>query len=271
MKTKWRFLKYFIIVVVCAVSLFPLVAMVVMSTKTTEEIFTGLSFVPGAHFMDNIRTVVGRSFLVAYRNSLVVSISSALLSTLFSAMAGYGLSIYRFRARNAIYNFVLITMMVPASIAMIGYMNEMRVLGLTRTLTPLILVWLANGFGVFWMCQYITSSMPMEIIESARIDGSGELRTFFSITLPCIKPALGTLLLLIFLWSWNNYLLPLVLINNQANYTIPLYIQTLGNEYVNDYAARITGLLLSIFPLLAAFVIGSKTFIRGLTAGAVKG
>lgn len=271
MKSKWRFLRAFIVIVVCAVSLFPLLSMVVMTTKTTEEIFAGFSIRPGTHFWDNIKTVVGVNFLVAYKNSLIVSVSSALLSTLFSAMAGYALSVYRFRPRNAIYNFVLMTMMVPGSISMIGYMNEMRVLGLTKSLAPLVFVWLASGFGVFWMCQYITSSMPNEIIESARIDGSNELRTFFSIVVPCIRPALGTLLLLIFLWSWNNYLLPLVMINSTANYTIPLYIQTLGNEYVSDYAARMTGLLLSLFPLLLAFTLGSKTFIRGLTAGAVKG
>ena len=271
MKSKWRFLMYFIIVAVCSISLFPLFSMIIMSTKTTEEIFTGLSFIPGKQFIKNIQTVVAPNFLVAYKNSLLVSTASALLSMLFSAMAGYSLSVYRFKARNAIYAFVLITMMVPSSISMIGYMNEMRVLGLTKTLMPLSLVWLANGFGVFWMCQYITGSMPLEFIESARIDGSNEMLTFFFIVLPCIKPALGTLLLLIFLWSWNNYLLSLVLINNQANYTIPLYIQTLGNEYVNDYAAQITGLLLSILPLLIAFIIGSKTFIKGLTAGAVKG
>lgn len=271
MKSRWRFLKYFIIVLVCAVSLFPLVSMVIMSTKTTEEIFTGLSFTPGTHFLDNIKTVLAPNFLVSYKNSLTVSICSSILSTLFSAMAGYALSVYQFKARNTVYNFVLLTMMVPSSIAMIGYMNEMRILGLTKSLVPLILTWLASGFGVFWMCQYITGSMPREIIESARIDGSNEMNTFFRIVLPCVKPALGTQILMIFLWSWNSYLMPLVLINRASNYTIPLYIQTLGNEYVNDYAARMTGLLLSIFPLLLAFMLGSKTFIRGLTAGAVKG
>ena len=271
MKRKWHFLITLIVVFVCAISLFPLISMIIMTTKTTEEIFAGFSMVPGTHFIDNIKTVVGVDFLVSYRNSLIVSVSSAILSTLFSAMAGYALSVYHFRQRNAIYRFVLMTMMIPGSISMIGYMNEMRVLGLTKSLTPLILIWLASGFGVFWMCQYITSSMPTEIIESARIDGSNEMYTFFSIVLPCIRPALGTLLLLIFLWSWNNYLLPLVLINSTSNYTIPLYIQTLGNEYVSDYAARMTGLLLSLLPLLLAFTFGSKTFIRGLTAGAVKG
>jgi len=268
---KGRWIKYVIIILVSVISLFPFYCMIIMSTQTTEEIFTGMALLPGTHFLQNINTVLSKSFFVAYKNSLIVSVSSSVLCTLFSAMAGYALTLYRFRLRNAIYNFVLITMMIPASIGIIGYMNEMRVLQLSRSITPMILVWLANGFGVFWMTQYLRGSLQMAIVESARIDGSGEMRTFLSIVLPCIRPALGTLLLMIFLWSWNNYLLPLVLVNQTANYTIPLYIQTLGNEYVSDYGARITGLLLSVFPLLLAFTLGSKSFIRGLTSGAIKG
>ena len=268
---KGRFVKYSLILLVSAISLFPFYCMIMMSTQTTEEIFKGMTLLPGTHFTRNINTVIGKSFFTAYRNSLLVSLFSSVLCTLFSAMAGYALTVYHFKLRNAIYNFVLITMMVPASIGMIGYMNEMRVLRLSRSIIPLVLVWLANGFGVFWMTQYIRGSLQISIVESARIDGSGEMHTFFTIILPCIRPALGTLILMIFLWSWNNYLLPLVLVNQTANYTIPLYIQTLGNEYVSDYAARITGLLLSVFPLLLAFALGSRSFIRGLTSGAVKG
>lgn len=268
---KLHWLKYVLIVIVSACSLFPLISMAIMATKTTEEIFTGLTLIPGTHFVENVRNVFSHSFIVSYKNSLLVSVCSTVLSTLISAMAGFALSVYRFRLRKSIYSFVLITMMIPSSISMVGYMNEMRALNLSRTLWPLILVWLANGFGVFWMCQYITNSLPPEIIESARIDGSNEMRTFFMIALPCIKPAIGTLVILIFLWSWNNYMLPMIVVNNANHYTIPLYIQTLGSEHVNDYAARMTGLLLSIFPLLLAFIFGSKSFIRGLTAGAVKG
>ena len=150
-------------------------------------------------------------------------------------------------------------------------MQEMRVLHLSGTLIPLILIWLPSGFGVFWITQYLQNSLQMELVESARIDGCNEFMIFAKIVMPCIKPAIISLCLLLFLWSWNSYLLPLVMINKADNYTIPLYIQSLGNEHKKDIAAQITGLLISIVPLIAAFAIFSKDFIRGLTEGAVKG
>ena len=135
----------------------------------------------------------------------------------------------------------------------------------------MILIWLANGFGAYWMMQYIESSFPLELVESARVDGSGEIHTFFRIVLPCIKPGLLTLILLIFLWSWNSYLVPLVFVNDNSTMTIPIYIKSLGNAYMTDYAAQITGLTIATIPLLLLFIAGSKNFIKGLTAGAVKG
>jgi len=262
--------KYIVIAFVTTTSFLPLFLMVIMSTQTTEEIFRGLTFLPGNNLTANLNTVIDPLFFTAYMNSVIVSVTSTFFSVLFSAMAGYGLVAYRFRLRNAIYNFVLITMMVPVTIRLIGYMQQMRVMGLGGSLIPLVLVWLANGFGVFWMTQYLKSALKIEMIESARIDGSNELLTFFYIVIPCIRPALGTLSLTIFLWSWNMYLLPLVMISSPAQYTIPLFIQTLGTEYRDDYAARITGLLLAIVPLIIVFAAGSSNFIKGLTAGAVK-
>lgn len=264
----WQYFFLGLMVLVCA---FPFYCMVIMSTQTTEQIFRGVSLVPSTHFLENVRTVVSDSFWLSYQNSLFVSVLSTIFSVLISSMAGYALAAYRFRLRNLLYNFILITMMVPVSISMIGYMNEMRMLGLSKTLYPLMFVWLANGFGAFWMTQYTRGALPQEIVESARIDGSDEMRTFFQIVLPLLRPALGTLSLMIFLWSWNNYMLPLVIVGKASNYTIPLYIQTLGNQFRSDYAARIAGLLLSIFPLVLAFALGAKNFIRGLAAGAVKG
>ena len=263
-------IKYLLLAIVTASSFVPLILMAIMSTQTTEEIFRGLTFIPSSHLRDNLNTVLGVDFYNSYKNSVIVSVSATFFSVLISTMAGYGLVAYKFRLRNTIYNFVLITMMIPYSIRLVGYMQQMRFLGLTKSLIPLVLLWLANGFGVFWMTQYLKGALKIEIVESARIDGSGEMHTFFSIVIPCIRPALGTLALTIFLWSWNMYLFPLVMINNTAQYTIPLYIKTLGTEYRDDYAARITGLLLSTIPLIMVFSAGSTNFIKGLTAGAIK-
>ena len=178
---------------------------------------------------------------------------------------------HRFRFRSTLKKMIMLTMMVPVQLGIVGYMIEMRTLHLTGTRLPMILIWLANGFGAYWMMQYIESSLPMEMVESARVDGSGELNTFFKIVLPCVKPGIVTLILLIFLWSWNSYLVPLVFVNDNTTMTIPIFIKSLGNAYMTDYAAQITGLAVATVPLLLLFILGSRNFIQGLTAGAVKG
>lgn len=263
--------KVLAIAIVSLISFIPFYYTLVMSTHSTDEIMLGVSWIPGKYLLDNIRTALNDTFWVAFKNSLIVSLTAMFGSTLISLMAGYGMVAYRFRLKKVIYNFVLLTMMVPSVLGIIGYMQEMRVLGLSGTLAPLILIWLPSGFGVFWITQYLQNSLHMELVESARLDGCGEFGIFLRIVVPCIKPAIITLCLLIFLWSWNSYMLPLVMVNKADNYTIPLYIQSLGNEHRKDIAAQITGLLISIVPLIIAFAVFSKDFIRGLTEGAVKG
>lgn len=253
------------------VSVFPFLLMLVMATHTTEEIYTGFTMIPGDSLLINLKNVIGSKFLVAFRNSVVVSVVVTAGTILVTSMVGYALVAYQFRARNVIYNFILLTMMIPNSVGLIGFMYEMRVLGLSQTLLPLMLGWFASGFGAFWMTQYFKASFQISLVESARIDGCNELRLFFFIVLPCVQPALVTLGLMVFLWSWNAYLSPLILVNNAANVTIPLFIQGLGTEYRTDYAAQITGLALGITPVLLLFALGSKSFIKGLVAGAVKG
>lgn len=263
--------KILAITIVSLISFIPFYYTLVMSTHSTDEIMLGVSWLPGKYLLDNISTALNDTFWVAFKNSLIVSLSAMFGSVFISLMAGYGMVAYRFRLKKVIYNFVLLTMMVPSVLGIIGYMQEMRVLGLSGTLIPLILIWLPSGFGVFWITQYLQNSLHMELVESGRLDGCGEFSIFLRIVLPCIKPAIITLCLLIFLWSWNSYMMPLVMINKADNYTIPLYIQSLGDEHRKDIAAQITGLLISIVPLIVAFAVFSKDFIRGLTEGAVKG
>jgi multiple sugar transport system permease protein/cellobiose transport system permease protein len=260
-----------LLIFISIVSIAPFYMLIMMTTQVSEDIFKGKFFVPGTHFMENVRTVLASSFLHSYWNSLLVSVTATVLSVFVSSLSGFALSKYEFRFKKAILTFVILIMMVPAQIGLIGFMIEMRYLHLNQTLIPLILVWITNAFGVFWMVQFIRTSVHNELLESARIDGCSEPGIFFRIVLPVIKPALSTLSLVIFLWSWNNYLLPLVLINKESLYTITLSIKSLGTDHRTDHAARLTGLLFAILPLILIFVIGSKSFIRGLTAGAIKG
>lgn len=259
-----------IIVVISMVAFIPFYYTVIMSTHSSDEIAKGLRFFPGTYLLNNLKTVLTPEFFTAFKNSVIVSVAATFFSVLFSAMAGYALVAYQARWKNLISGVIMLTMMVPPSLGMIGYMQEMSAMGLTGTLIPLILSWLPNGFGVFWMQQYFKASLHMELVESARVDGCNELKTFFRIVLPCCKPAVISNCLVIFLWSWNSYMLPLVMTNKVENYTIPLYIQGLGDQYRTDQAAQITGLLLALLPLIIAFAIFSKDFIRGLTDGAVK-
>jgi multiple sugar transport system permease protein/cellobiose transport system permease protein len=147
----------------------------------------------------------------------------------------------------------------------------MRNLGLGNTLWPVILAWAAFPFGAFFMIQFMREAVPTELLESARIDGCSEPGILARVVLPIVKPGLATLATLVFLWSWNNYLLPLVTINKAEWYTLPVFVSNLGIVYRTDYAARMLALTMATVPILVLFSLGSRTFIKGLTAGAVKG
>ncbi len=263
--------SYLLLGIISLISLTPFYFMVVMSTYKTENIFKGLPLLPSNYMAENIKTVFASNFVQTYGNSLFISAMSMLVCVLVSAMMGYAMTVYQFRFKKLLKSFLMLTMMAPTQIGIIGYMIEMRTMHLTGTLWPMIFLWFANGFGAFWMIQFIGTALPAEIVESARIDGAGELRIFSQMVFPCIKPGILTLCLLIFLWSWNSYLVPLVFVNTEKLNTIPIFIKGLANAYRTDYGAQLTGLVFATVPLLLMFIIGSKNFITGLTAGAVKG
>ena len=261
----------FVLLLISLISLLPFWFMFSMSTYKSEMIFQGMPIIPSGYFLENLKTIFASDFMGAYGNSMVISVVSMVVSVIISAMVGYGMNVYQFKFKKALNLFIMMTMMVPSQIGIIGYMIEMRNLGLNNTLWPMILIWFANGFGAYWMISFTKTALPIELVESARIDGAHEIKIFCSIVVPCIKPGLLTLGLLIFLWSWNSYMIPLVFINKQDNYTIPIFIKSLASAYRTDYGAQLAGLTLATIPLLILFIIGSKNFIRGLTAGAVKG
>lgn len=271
MRTFTKAASYLVLVVISIASLLPFYLMVVMSTYKTEDIFRGLPFLPSDYFGENLKTVFQSNFIQTYGNSLFISTMSMLVCVLVSAMVGYAMNVYEFRFKRLLKSFIMLTMMAPTQIGIIGYMIEMRTMRMTGTLWPMIFLWFANGFGAFWMIQFIGAALPTEIVESARIDGAGEIRILLQMVFPCIKPGLLTLCLLIFLWSWNSYLVPLVFVNKDRLNTIPIFIKGLANAYRTDYGAQLTGLVFATVPLLLMFIIGSKNFITGLTAGAVKG
>ncbi|XID92017.1 carbohydrate ABC transporter permease [Paenibacillaceae bacterium WGS1546] len=259
------------LIVISLLSLFPFYIMIVMGTHYNEDLFKGIPIFPGDYWVENLKTVLQADFIRVFANSLTVSVVSVVLATLTSTLIGYAVAKFVFRGRKWLQAFVIVTMMVPTQVGLIGYIIEMRHLGLGNTLWPVILVWAAFPFGAFFMIQFMRDSIPNDLLECARIDGCSEPGIFFRVVLPLVKPGLATLATLVFLWSWNNYLLPLVTINRSEWYTLPIFISNLGIVHRTDYAARMAALTMTTLPVLILFILGSKTFMKGLTAGAVKG
>lgn len=253
------------------ICLFPLYILPVMASYSTEQLLISLPFFFSDYFLTNTRRLLESGFQQAYLNSIFVSAVSIVFSSMFSALLAYAVTKYRFRGRRLLENMVLLTMMVPGQISTIGYILEMRKLGFVNTLWPLVFVWLAHPLTAYFMIQFMKNSVPMEIIESGRIDGCSEPRIFVSLVFPFIFPAISSVGILLFLWSWNSYTLPMLSINVKAQYTIPLFVANLISEFRIDMGAQLAGLTWAIFPILILFVIFSKSFIKGISAGAVKG
>ena len=273
-KTKKRIsavIKQIILILMTLVMFFPLYIVFVMGTYYSEDIFKGLPMLPSDYFLTNLKLVISIGFFSAYLNSITVSVTSVILSVLVSTMIGFALAKYNFKGKKFIFAFVMAIMMIPGQISMIGYMLEMRKMNLINTLLPLIFTWAAHPLGAFLMMQFISDGIPDELLESARLDGCSEPGIFFKIVIPCIKSGFVTLATLVFLWSWNNYVLPLILINKQELFTIPLMVNNLSNAFRSDYGAIMCALGLSVLPMIVIFSLCSRTFIQGIAAGAVKG
>jgi multiple sugar transport system permease protein len=203
--------------------------------------------------------------------SLYVASMTTLLNLLLCSMAGYAFAIYEFRFKRALFAVVLGSMMLPAFLNMIPTFMVMQALGWINQPRALYVPAAASALGIFLMRQYIASAIPREIIDAARMDGCGEFRTFWSVVLPLLGPALGTLGLITFISSWNNFVGPLVVMRSVENYTLPLALRSMQSPNNTEWGALMAGSALAMLPLLVAFLFFSRRLVAGLTAGAVRG
>ncbi len=205
-------------------------------------------------------------------NSVYTSVLATVLTAICSALAGYAFAKFKFKGRNLLFGIVLATMMIPAQLGLVAFVWQMKAMNWADTHWPLIIPGIANGFGVFWMRQYIKDSVHDEMLEAAKIDGCNDIGIFLRIVLPVIKPAFVSLGIIIFMVNWQNFMIPLVLINSYEKYTLPLAIMSLKGLHRTNYGAQFLGLTLGTLPILVIFFNGNKDILyRGLTAGAVKG
>ena len=203
-------------------------------------------------------------------NSVFLASTTAVLSTITAAMGGYALARFEFRGRNLVLAVVLTALVIPAPLLLAPSYQLLYHLNLLDSYAGLLLPAVAPAFGVFLFRQTMLNSVPPSLIESARIDGCGELRTFFTIVLPLVRPMLGAYLMISFLGTWNNFINPQIILQDAEKFPLSVALASLQTAYRSEYGMITAGTLVSIAPVALLFLLLQKEFIRGLTSGAVK-
>ncbi len=209
---------------------------------------------------------MGRGFNIfnGFKNSFLIAAGATVLNVYFSALTAYGVIAYEFRGKKILFAVILGLIMIPQQISMIGFYQFMNRLGLLNNFLPLVLPAIASPATVFFLKQYLETIYHPDLADSARLDGAGEIKIFHQIMLPLMKPGLATMAIFSFVTSWNNFLMPLILINDTEKYTLPMLVQLLKTDvYRTEFGSMYLGISLSI--ILSKYIVG------GVTAGGIKG
>lgn len=254
------------------IMLAPFYFMFVFATHSRTEIMSvPPPLLPGDDLLTNLGILTERiSFWRSLGLSLYVALTSTALTLVFCSMGGYAFALFEFRGKSLLFALVMGTMLLPSFMNMIPTFMIMDALGWIDQPRALYIPGAASAFGIFLMRQYTASSVPREILEAARIDGCGELRIYWSIVLPLLRPALGTLGLITFIASWNNFVAPLVVMRSPEMFTLPLALRSLQSPVDTEWGALMAGSAIATLPLLVLFALSSRQLISGLTAGSVK-
>lgn len=263
---------YLILIVASVLSILPFLWMVISSTHATKDLFvTPLPVLPGGELWNNlVRLQESINFSQVMLNSFVIAVIYTVFSAIISIMAGYGLAKFRFRGRGVLLAVVLVTMMIPMQVLLVPLFQMMASAGWIDSYQAVILPFLANAFGIFLMRQSFLD-FPDTLIEAARIDGANELRTFYRIVLPVARPQIAALIIYTFISQWNAFIWPLLMLNTQDKYTVPVALNTMIGLSRVDYSGLMLGSLLATLPLMILFLVFQKQFVSGLLGGAVKG
>jgi multiple sugar transport system permease protein/cellobiose transport system permease protein len=241
-----------------------------MGTYKTNTLYAGLKLLPGDYIQGNLKTLRQIRINRFYLNSLGMSLSCSILTVIVCSTCGYAFPKYKFRGREVLLTIVMLTMMVPTQLSPNSFVIETNRIGWLNTHLPLITPPAASAFGVFWIRQYARNAIPDSVVESARLDGCGEFRIFLMIAVPFMGPACATLIMLSFLWSWNSFFIPMIVLFSLKLYTIPLGISQLATRFRTGVAARILGMTIATIPMLIMFAVFSKNLISGLASAAIK-
>lgn len=264
----------YICLIILAVScLFPFLLMMINATRSGVEITHGFSFLPGSSLKDNWTQLF--NYVNLFRgmaNSLVVAIPATILTAYFSAITAYAMAVYKFHGNKLIFAVIVVFMMIPAQLSLIGFYNLCQSLRLIDTYIPLIVPAVAAPGIVFFLRQYVQSTLSMSLLEAARIDGASEIRIFHKIVFPIMVPGIATMSIGSFIGNWNNYLTPLILLNTPKKMTLPVMVSTLraATDLQKNQGAIYLGVAISVIPILIVFCFCSKYIISSISAGSVK-
>lgn len=269
-----RLAVYLILIVGSLIALMPFVWMILASFKTGAEVRqVPPTFWPQAPTLDNYRTILNDPQLplaTFYRNSIIIAVSNVMLVVGASALFGYIFAKFEFPGRQALFWFVLATMMIPFQVTMIpGYLILAK-LGLINKLAGLIIGSAFDAFGIFLVRQFALS-IPSEMLDAARVDGASEWRIFRSIALPQLSPALATLGMMTFMWNWNAYLWPLIVLTEQDKRTLPIILSWYSTQHSNQTQLTMAASVLVVIPILFVFLLAQRWIVRGMTLSGMKG
>lgn len=270
-----RVIAYIVLIILSFLCLFGFYILFINATRSNGELGRGFQAYPGKYFLKNFDGMLHSSqpILRGMVNSLIVAGLSALLCTYFSTMTAYAIHAYRFKGRNAAFTFILAIMMIPTQVTALGFINLITKMGLMDNYIPLIVPAIASPATFFYMKQYMDSTLPMSLLEAARIDGAGEFRIFNSIALPMMRPAIAVQAIFSFVANWNNYFTPALVLKTEEMKTLPVLIAELRSADFLKFDMGIVYMTIafSIFPVIIVYLILSKNIVGGLALGAVKG
>jgi len=271
-----RIISYAVLILLTFLCLFAFYILIINSTRAHPDIQKSFSFLPGKSLLVNLKNVLKNEnlpVLSGIRNSLFVSTSVAAFSTYFSAMTAYGIYAYDFKYKKVAFTFIMLIMMVPTQVSALGFVRLMVSMGLRDSFAPLIIPSIASPIVFFFIKQYMESSLPLEIIEAARMDGSNEFRTFNTIVIPIMKPAIAVQAIFTFVGAWNNYFMPALLLDSKNKKTLPILIAQLRSaDFLKFDMGQVYVLIaVAIIPVIIVYLLLSKFIVRGVTLGSVKG
>ena len=265
-------LTYIVLVIFTLIYILPILWMTISSFKSGTELFSyPPKLLPSRFTLENYIDAWNRGdFSLYFKNTTIVAVSATLLPVVINTMAGYAFAKYKFKGSTVIFMFFLATMMLPLEVLMIPIFQVIRTFKMYNNFWGLIIPCAATPAGVFLVRQYFLT-IPNELMESARIDGASETRIFLKLMIPLAKPIMSVLAIFSFLWRWNDYMWPLVVIRDTQKYTVQLALANFSGQYAVDWGSLLAMSVLTMIPVLVIFLLFQKQFMKGMIAGAVKG